>query len=185
LYMPNGVITGCGGSRKTGSLAAVDAYSKPTTGEIVAKWVSESLWELAAPLIRERQTGGHGGARRRVDDRRILAVILYMTQTDCPWWKLPEATFGVTRTTAHRRFVEWNAAGLWEQLRQAVVDQLDTRAGVDWSRTTIDSIAALAERAELTALLPAAKHPRPPPLALVAGRVQPAVVVPVEVFEGG
>src|SRR6266540_1509936 len=30
----------------------------------------------------------------RVDDRRVLAAVLYLTQAGCSWWKLPEVMFG-------------------------------------------------------------------------------------------
>jgi hypothetical protein len=52
-----------------------------------------------------------GGGRRRVDDRAVLVAICYLAQAGCSWWKLPEALFGVTRPTAHRRFTEWTKAG--------------------------------------------------------------------------
>jgi len=29
-----------------------------------------------------------------VDDRRVLAAVLYLTQAGCSWWKLPEVMFG-------------------------------------------------------------------------------------------
>ena len=110
------------------------------------KWAPDSLWELAAPLIPPAPVRRQGGGRRRIDDRRVLAAILYLTQAGCSWWKLPEPMFGVTRATAHRRFAEWTAAGLWERLHQAVLDQLGARAGLDWSRAVVDSIAVRAEK---------------------------------------
>nr|WP_240948412.1 transposase [Planosporangium mesophilum] len=62
------------------------------------------MWEIAAPLIPPARTRPQGGGRRRTDDRRVLAAILYLTEAGCSWWKLPTPMCGVTRPTAHRRF---------------------------------------------------------------------------------
>jgi transposase len=59
-----------------------------------------------------------------------------------PW--LPEAMFGVTRATAHRRFSEWTAAGVWDRLHQAILDELGARGDIDWSRAVGDSISVRA-----------------------------------------
>ena len=40
-----------------------------------------------------------------MDDRAVLAAILYVLQTGCAWSALP-ASFGVSVATAHRRFAE-------------------------------------------------------------------------------
>ena len=84
--------------------------------------------------------------RRRVDDRRVRAAVLHLTQAGCSWWKLPEEMLGVTRATVHRRNAEWTTAGLWERLHQAVVDEVGARGGIDWSRAVVGSISVRAEK---------------------------------------
>jgi len=113
---------------------------------VIEEWVPDSLWQIAAPLIPPGRPRPQGGGRRRVDDRRVLAAVLYLTQAGCSWWKLPEAVFGVTRATAHRRFAEWTRHGLWERLHQAVLDRLGALVEIDWSRAMVDSIAVRAEK---------------------------------------
>jgi transposase len=109
--------------------------------DVIEKWAPESLWEIVAPLIPPAPRRPQGGGRRRV-----LAAILYLTQAGCSWWKLPEAMFGVTRPTAHRRFAEWTRAGLWERLHQAALDRLAAAGQLDWSRAVVDSISVRAEK---------------------------------------
>ncbi|KAB8196348.1 transposase [Nonomuraea phyllanthi] len=56
-------------------------------------------------------------ARRRVDDRTILAAIVYVTTTGCAWRQVPPV-FGASWQTVSRRFTEWSAA----RVSQAVPD---------------------------------------------------------------
>lgn len=62
------------------------------------------------------------------------------------WWKLPAGLSGVSRATAHRRFTEWTAAGLWERLHHRLLNQLGVIGEIDWSRAVVDSIAVRAEK---------------------------------------
>jgi len=113
---------------------------------MVRTWAPDELWDLAAPLIPPAPRRVQGGGRRRVDDRAVLAAIVYVTQAGCSWWKLPTALFGVSRPTAHRRFAQWTEAGLWERLHHAILDRLGGAAAVDWSRAVVDSISVRAEK---------------------------------------
>ncbi|TDC81361.1 IS5 family transposase [Micromonospora sp. KC606] len=82
----------------------------------------------------------------RVDDRAVLAAIVYVTQAVCSWWKLPTPLFGVSRATAHRRFAEWTRDSLWDRMHQAVLDRLGAAGGIDWPRAVVDSISVRAEK---------------------------------------
>src|SRR3954470_6699288 len=113
---------------------------------MIRTWVPDDLWDIAAPLIPAGPARPPGGGRRRVDDRAVLAAIVYVAQAGCSWWKLPEALFGVTRATAHRRFSQWTSAGLWLRLHAAVLDRLGAQGRIDWSRAAVDSISVRAEK---------------------------------------
>jgi transposase len=110
------------------------------------RWVPDPLWEITAPLIPAPPQRPQGGGSRRVDDRAVLAAIVYVAQTGCSWWKLPAGLFGVTRATAHRRFTEWTQAGLWSRLHEAVLDQLGRAGSIGWDRAALDSISIRAEK---------------------------------------
>lgn len=75
---------------------------------------------------------------------------MYVTQAGCFWWKLPEALFGVTRPTAHRRFSHWTAAGFWLRLHEAILDRLCSHGRVDRSRTVVDWIRCERKGGDLT-----------------------------------
>jgi len=105
----------------------------------VEKWCPEPLWLLASTLLPEVPKRHQGGGRCRLDDRVVLAAILYVLQTGCAWNALP-ASFGVSRATAHRRFSEWVAAEVFARLHQVLLDLLGAAGAIDWSRAPVDSM---------------------------------------------
>ena len=113
---------------------------------MIRTWAPDDLWEIAQPLIPVPPRRRQGGGRRRVDDRAVLAAIVYLVQAGCSWHKLRAAVFGISRPTAHRRFGEWTASGLWERMHQQILDRLGHLGAIDWSRAIVDSIAVRAEK---------------------------------------
>ncbi|HET7035868.1 MAG TPA: transposase, partial [Thermomicrobiaceae bacterium] len=75
-----------------------------------ASCLTAAQWGAIAALLPQPARTG----RPRADDRRVLEAILYQRRTGCAWARLP-AELG-DGATAHRRWREWQAAGLWEQI---------------------------------------------------------------------
>lgn len=78
-----------------------------------------------------------------MDDRAVMAAILYVLQTGCAWAALP-SSFGVPTPTAHRRFTEWVQADVFGQLHRLLLDILGATGHIDWSRAAIDSLSVRA-----------------------------------------
>ena len=68
------------------------------------------------------------------NDRAVFTAIVYVLTTGCAWGHLP-AESGVSKATAHRRFVAWIEAELWWRLHRALLDRLGDKAAIDWSRS--------------------------------------------------
>lgn len=81
------------------------------------------MWQLTRALLPATPQRPQGGGRRRLDDRAVLAAILYVLQTGCPWTALP-ASFGISVPTAHRRFTESAKADVFGQLHRLLLDIL-------------------------------------------------------------
>lgn len=92
------------------------------------EWCPEPLWLLAYPLLPEAPQRHQGGGRRRLNDRAVLAAILYVLRTGCAWSALP-SSFGVSAATAHRRFTEWVEAAVFTHLHQMTLGLLGSARG--------------------------------------------------------
>ncbi len=66
--------------------------------------VPDGLWEIVEPLLPAQPERRQGGGTRYVDDRAVFTAVVYVLTTGCAWRHLP-AEFGVSKATAHRRFV--------------------------------------------------------------------------------
>ena len=78
-----------------------------------------------------------GGGRPRVSDRRCADAIFYVFRTGCQWEALNQTDL-CAKSTAHDRFQEWVAAGVFERLWQAGVERFDELQGIDWDWLSMD-----------------------------------------------
>ena len=93
---------------------------------------------MLAPLIPQRvNTHPLGGGRPRVPDRTCANGIFYVLRTGCQW-KALDATGICSGSTAHLRFQEWVAAGVFLELWQVGLERYDELQGLDWSWLSMD-----------------------------------------------
>jgi len=100
--------------------------------------VSDELWAKIQPLLPKHvNTHRFGGGRPRTDDRKCMNGILFVLRTGCQWNAL-NATGICASSTAHDRFQEWVAAGVFEKLWAAGLQEYDELKGLDWSWQSMD-----------------------------------------------
>ena len=109
------------------------------------EWVPDELWALAEPLIPAQRARPQGGGTAMTDPRTVLAAVVYVLRTGCAWRHVPPG-FGVSKATAHRRFIAWTEVGLWRRLHRAVLDELGAQGQVDWTRALLDTASVRAKR---------------------------------------
>ncbi|MFG2896038.1 IS5 family transposase [Streptomyces zaomyceticus] len=111
--------------------------------------VPDGLWEIAKPLIPPSRVRPQGGGTQDTPDETLFAAIIYVLVSGCAWRALPPC-FGVSKSTAHRRFLIWSRAGVWGRLHEEILHRLDDAGLLDLSRAVLDSAHVRARRGELT-----------------------------------
>ena len=78
--------------------------------------ISDELWNEIEPLLpKHTNTHRFGGGRPRVPDRQAMDGIFFVLRTGCQWNAL-NATGICSSSTAHLRFQEWTATGVFQKL---------------------------------------------------------------------
>ena len=108
-------------------------------GPILERWrISDDLWD-AIELILPKHENTHrfGGGRPRKADRVCMEAILFVLRTGCQW-KALDATKFCPGSTAHDRFQEWVAAGVFLTMWRTGLMAYDDFKGIDWSWLSMD-----------------------------------------------
>jgi putative transposase len=95
------------------------------------------LWERIEPLLPERPGHPLGCHNPRVPDRDAMDAILMVLRTGMQWNAL-DASGICSSSSAHRRFQEWERAGVFAEIwRQGLLDY-DNTVGIDWAWLACD-----------------------------------------------
>lgn len=121
----------------------------------VASWeVTDEFWKRVEPLLPERtRIAGKeyvrkaGGGRKPKDARLVFEAIVYVLRTGCQWKALPAERFG-SASAIHRRFLEWQKAGVFEALWRAGLAEYDELEGIAWHWQSIDGAMMKAPLAQ-------------------------------------
>src|SRR5579864_141557 len=104
----------------------------------------DALWALIEPLIPKRIPSPKGG-RPPISDRAALTGILFVLKTGIGWEYLPQEMGCGCGMTCWRRLRDWQAAGVWDRLHRALLDELGTSDRIDWSRVSLDASSVRAK----------------------------------------
>ena len=107
--------------------------------------LSDKLWEVIEPLLLPEPPKPKGG-RPRVPDRAVLTGIIFVLKTGLPWEYLPPEMGCGSGITRWRRLPDWQQAGVWEKLHQALLDRLGDADKIEWSRAAVDSASIAAKK---------------------------------------
>ncbi len=110
--------------------------------------VSDALWEVVAPLLPPDRPKPKGG-RPRVPDRAALAGIVFVLKTGIQWQELPVEMGCGSGSTCWRRLRDWQEAGVWDRLHQALLDRLGRADRIEWARASLDRASVPAKRGAL------------------------------------
>jgi transposase len=111
---------------------------KPTAKVRDDGWrIPDALWAEMEPLLPPRKAHPLGCHNPRVNDRRAMDAIFFVLRTGCQWGAL-DATGICKHSAAHRRFMEWTEAGVFEEFWRRGLLAYDEFVGIDWSWLAMD-----------------------------------------------
>ena len=88
------------------------------------------------------------GGRPRIDDRSVLAGIIFDLKSGIPWDMLPKEMGCGSGSTCWRRLRDWQEAGMWEELQRVLLNRLGEADRIDWDRVSPDSASVPAKRGD-------------------------------------
>ncbi len=108
------------------------------------KWrIPDEMWKRIEPLLPPRKPHPLGCHNPRVEDRKAMDGIFFVLRTGCQWNAL-NATGICSSSSAHRRFQEWTAARVFEQIWALGLAEYDALKGIDWSWQSMDGAMSKA-----------------------------------------
>jgi transposase len=119
--------------------------SKRVGAKRIASWeVTDAFWERVSPYVpvRERPAGQEylrkaGGGRKPKPPRLVFEAIVYVLRTGCQWKALPKERFG-SASAVHKRFLEWEEAGVFDAIWAAGLAEYDEMEGIAWRWQSVD-----------------------------------------------
>lgn len=101
--------------------------------------IPDELWNQIFPLLvhkpkrkKKKKTG-----RPRMDDRKAMNAIFYITRTGCQWKALPQRSLGAS-STVHDRFQEWRQDGVFKRMWIDGLKIYDKKVGINWKWQSMD-----------------------------------------------
>ncbi len=99
--------------------------------------IPDELWNQMEPLLPPGKPHPLGCHNPRVPNRNAMNAILFVLRTGCQWNAL-NSTGICSSSSAHRRFLEWTQAGVFEEFWKRNLLKYDQLKGIDWSWLAMD-----------------------------------------------
>jgi transposase len=109
----------------------------------MAELVSDKLWNEVKDLLPKRKVSPRGG-RPAVNDRHVLAGIVFVLRSGIPWRLLPIEMGCGSGVTCWRRLRQWTQAGVWSAVQEKLLKRLGREGKLDTSRAIVDSASVRA-----------------------------------------
>ncbi|MFI5541758.1 IS5 family transposase [Nocardia sp. NPDC051900] len=112
---------------------------------VAAPWVvDDELWAVIEPLLPVRAPGTPGPAR--MDDRLVFQGIPVRAVHRIGWEDLPQELGFGSGMTCWRRVRDWQAAGVFEAMHQAMLTHCHTAGLIDFGRVIADASHVRAKK---------------------------------------
>ena len=121
----------------------------------VESWiVTDDFWARVEPLIpakvpdaSKKYVRKPGAGRPAKSPRQVFEAIVFVLRTGCQWKALPKERFG-SASAVHKRFLEWEKAGVFESFWKLGLAEYDEIEGISWRWQSIDGAMMKAPLAQ-------------------------------------
>lgn len=124
------------------SRESAGSRTEPETEDLQAE-LSDEHWLLIAELFANPKPSAKGG-RPMADPRACFEGVLWMLRSGARWKDLPPRF--PSRSTVHRRFVEWVGSGVLDRAWRRLLQKLDREDKIDWQEGFADGTFAPAKK---------------------------------------
>ncbi|GAB2675837.1 hypothetical protein GCM10027088_63810 [Nocardia goodfellowii] len=129
---------------------------------MAAPWiVDDELWAVIEPLLPVKPAGTPGPPQ--MDSRRVLQGILFVLITGIGWEDLPQELGFGSGMTCWRRLRDWQAAGAFKQIHQAVLARAHAARLIDFDRVIVDGSHVRAKKGAPQQVPAQSTAPKPVP----------------------
>jgi transposase len=95
--------------------------------------LTDELWQRVQPHLPPTPHRRRVPGPRPIDDRPVLAGILFVLKSGLPWEELPAEMGAGSGMTCLRRLRQWQRKGVWDRIRRALVGAFNP-GEIDWKR---------------------------------------------------
>ena len=106
--------------------------------------IDDELWSLIEGFLPAEPPQSHKGGRPRISNRATLTGIVFVLKSGIPWEMLPPEMGCGSGMTCWRRLRDWQRAGVWTRVHQALLERLQQAGQLDWSRASLDASSVRA-----------------------------------------
>jgi transposase len=116
-------------------------YKKKKKDLPTIRKITDDLWDEIKIILPPEKADKTIG-RPIVPFRKVFDGILYVLRTGCQWKMLPKE-YG-SGSTCHRRFQEWTASKVFQNLWTRLLEVYDNLRGIQWKWLSLDSVCVKA-----------------------------------------
>lgn len=107
--------------------------------------LDDQLWAIIEPLLPEpKKRRRRYPGRKPLSNRKVLSAILFVLKTGLPWEHLPKELGWGSGMTAWRRLQSWQQQGIWKEIHEVLLANLQQADKIDWERAIVDSSSVRA-----------------------------------------
>lgn len=102
--------------------------------------INDMLWEIIEAILpKPKPRNFRYPGRKPLGNRETLTGIIFVLLSGIPWEMLPREMGCGCGMTCWRRLRDWHKMGVWDRIKQELLNRLGCANKIDWSRAVADS----------------------------------------------